>query len=116
VPVDALSSLCASTPPQTRRDHSLCDLIGDNDRDSGGDPSPRYFDVTFELCGSVSGYRWNGELSPPFRQAYFANGTIWEDVQISGAWQSIQRTLGCLMNSADVTTKIEYVALVNVTA
>ncbi|PVF93039.1 hypothetical protein CPB86DRAFT_790532, partial [Serendipita vermifera] len=84
VPIEALSTLCASTLPATRRDCSLCELIEKDGRDWEGDPTTQHFDVTLELCGSASGYQWNSELSLPFRQVYFANGTTWESVILSG--------------------------------
>jgi hypothetical protein len=109
---ETLQPFCEANTPGTRQDQQLCNNVrwGPPGRDSV--PIASHFEVTSKLCGSRNGWvSKDKKFSSLFDEAYFANGTTWKSLIIIGPWQSVQRSLECVMNDKEVMSRLECVVL-----
>ncbi|PVF93035.1 hypothetical protein CPB86DRAFT_790526 [Serendipita vermifera] len=113
IPFESLKQVCATNWPRTQLDRDLCKEVEWGPRTEWPGYTSNHFEVTYKLCDCRSGSKswwwfWRQDkLSASFDEAYFANGTTWKSVMIRGPWQSVEKSLECLMNSTEIVPLIE---------
>jgi hypothetical protein len=112
IPFESLDSICAANITRTQLDENLCMRVGMGQSEEWMGWNMNYFDVSSALCSSSGGWsRGGNNFSAPVNEAYFANGTVWKSVLIKGPWQSVEKSLDCLMGNNQAMSIIEYVTL-----